>query len=88
MPWKIEFSRLALKDLDRMDTAPGDRVVRFLFERVATADDPRSLGKALKGAQRAFWRYRVGDWRVLARLEHDRLVVLVVRIAHRREAYR
>ena len=88
MTWKIEFSRKALRDLDRMDAAQGDRVVRFLFERVARADDPRRLGKALKGAQRAFWRYRVGDWRVLVRLEHDRLVVLVVRIAHRREAYR
>ncbi len=88
MSWTIEFSRRALKDLERMDTAQGDRVVRFLYERVSRTDDPRRQGKALKGAQRAFWRYRVGDWRVLVRLEHDRLVVLVVRVTHRSEAYR
>ena len=61
-------------------------------ERLAVADDPRSLGAPLRrtaGTGAApLWRYRVGGWRIVARIEDDVLRVLVLRIAHRREVYR
>lgn len=61
----------------------------FLHERVATLDDPRSIGEALKGSRLGtFWKYRVGDYRVIANIEDGALHILVVRIGNRREVYR
>ena len=88
MAWQIEFTPEAEKQLGKTDRQSVKRIINFLRERIATAEDPRSLGKALKGVLREFWRYRVGDYRIMCRIEDDRLLVLVVRVAHRREVYR
>ncbi len=53
------------------------------------ADDPRSLGQALKGERFGeFWKYRVGDYRVIARIEDQQLLILVIRIGHRSAVYK
>ena len=88
MAWRIEFDAGALRDLRRLDRPVAQRIVRYLRERLAVADDPRSLGVPLRrtaGTGAApLWRYRVGGWRI----EDDAFRVLVLRIAHRREIYR
>ncbi|MGO9006823.1 MAG: type II toxin-antitoxin system RelE family toxin [Beijerinckiaceae bacterium] len=86
--WRIEFDAHALDDLRKLGTTPRVRILRFLDERVAGAEDPRRLGKALSGDKTGFWRYRVGDYRILVRIEDQRLVVLVISVGHRREVYR
>ena len=88
MAWRIDFSPEAEKQLARIDRPFAQRIVTFLRERIASAEDPRRLGKPLKGVLREFWRYRIGDYRIVTRIEDDRVLVLVVRIAHRREVYR
>lgn len=88
MAWQIEFTHEAEKQLSKIDRQSAKRIFNFLRERIAQAEDPRSLGKALKGVLREFWRYRIGDYRIISRIEDDRLLVLVVRVAHRREVYR
>jgi mRNA interferase RelE/StbE len=89
MAWKIELSHQAEHDLDDLDSQIARRILKFLHERVAKLDDPRSIGYALAGSQLgSFWRYRVGDYRVLCDLQDQRLIVLVVEIGHRREIYR
>ncbi|HEU5351772.1 MAG TPA: type II toxin-antitoxin system RelE/ParE family toxin [Terracidiphilus sp.] len=89
MAWTIELDPRARKELDKLDRQAARRIVRFLAERLAKMDDPRALGEALKGSELGkFWKYRVGDYRVIAHIE-DRLVrILVVRIGNRREVYR
>jgi len=87
MAWKVEISRLAQQQLDDLDRPVSRRIVKFLHERVAKLDDPRQIGEPLKEPLRDYWRYRVGDYRVVCLLEHDRLVVLVLRVGHRREIY-
>ena len=73
----------------QLDRQVARRIHAFLSERVALLDDPRSIGEALKGARLgAFWKYRVGDWRVVASIEDEILRVLVVRVGNRREVYR
>jgi len=63
--------------------------LKFLNERVAKLDNPRSVGQALRGSRLGeFWKYRVGDYRLICRIEDDRLLVLVLRLGHRREIYR
>jgi mRNA interferase RelE/StbE len=85
--WTIAFDRRALRDLQPLDRAVQRRILAYLEERVASAASPRDLGEALSSPFAGLWRYRVGDYRVICRLEDERLVVLVVRIGHRREVY-
>jgi mRNA interferase RelE/StbE len=87
--WKIEFAADALKDLQALDRPIAKRIRVFLRDRLATLEDPRSIGQALKGAKLGnFWKYRVGDWRIIASIEDDVVRVLVLRIGNRREVYR
>lgn len=89
MAWKIELDRAVERELDKLDPQVARRILSFLFERVAKLDDPRSIGEALKGSELgAFWKYRVGDYRIVGNVEDDALRVLVVRVANRREVYR
>ena len=93
MAWRIEFDAGALKDLRGLDRQVVRRITLFLRERLGAMDDPRGLGTPLRGAGRRheaapLWRYRVGDWRIVVRIEDEVLRVLVLRIAHRREVYR
>jgi len=89
MAWKIDFDPRADRELDRLDPQISRRINRFLHERVARLDNPRSLGEALKRTEYGdLWKYHVGDYRIIASIE-DRLVrILVVRIGNRREVYR
>jgi mRNA interferase RelE/StbE len=89
MTWKIDLLAQAERDLSKIDPHEAHRISRFLFERVARLENPRSIGEALHGPQFGeFWKYRVGDYRVIAKILDDRLLVLVLRIGHRREIYR
>lgn len=89
MAWLIEFDDTARKDLTKLDKPVARRLVAFLRERVATLDDPRSIGEALKGSKLGeFWKYRVGDYRIISHIEDGALRILVVRVGNRREIYR
>lgn len=89
MAWKIELAPAALKALKQLDPPVARRLLSFLHQRLAPLDDPRSLGAALQGSRfEDLWRYRVGDYRLIARLQDDTLLILVVHIGHRRDVYR
>lgn len=89
MPWTVEFTETALRELDKLDKSTWLRIRRFLTGRVAKLDDPRSIGEALHGTKLGdFWKYRVGDYRLICSIEDHRFVVLVLRIGNRREIYR
>ena len=89
MVWRIEFDAAAKKDLAKLDKTVAKRITLFLRERVLSLDDPRSIGESLKGPRLGeFWKYRVGDYRIICRIEDGELLVLVVRIGNRREVYR
>lgn len=86
MAWKIEFAESAAKTLGKLDKQVGQRIVKFLRERVAT--DPKAVGEALKGNLATMWRYRVGDYRIICDIVADSVKVIVVKIGHRKEVYR
>ena len=89
MAWRIEVDRAAAKELDGLDAVSRSRILKFLRDRIAPSEDPRSLGKPLAGSRfDSLWRFRVGDYRVIASIEDSRLLVLVVRIGHRKQVYR
>jgi mRNA interferase RelE/StbE len=86
--WRVEFDRAAARDLRKLGAEAERRVLSFLRTRIAGSSDPRRLGQPLTGDRQGFWRYRVGDYRIVAAIEDDRFVVLVVTVGHRREVYR
>jgi mRNA interferase RelE/StbE len=85
--WRVEFDRDAARDLRKLDVQTQSLILRYLRERIATEQDPRRFGHALTGDLKGLWRYRVGDYRIVASIEDNRFVVLVVTIGHRREVY-
>ena len=89
MAWKIEFDPGAERELSQLDPPIARRLLGFLRDRLATLDDPRSIGEALKGSKLgAFWKYRVGDYRIIASIEDQEVRILVVRIGNRRAVYK
>ena len=89
MAWRIEVSDTAEKQLAKLDKPVAKRLRTFLLERLATLDDPRSIGQALKGSEVGeFWKYRVGDWRLICQIKDDKILITVVRLGNRREVYR
>lgn len=88
MAWKIELSQEADRQLDKLDPQVARRILKFLHERVARLDSPRSIGEALHGSKLGeFWKYRVGDYRLICSIEDKLVLILVLRIGHRREVY-
>jgi mRNA interferase RelE/StbE len=89
MAWRIDLSPVAYKGLKVLDPPVAQRILKFLHERISPLEDPRSIGEALKGSKLGeFWKYRVGDYRIICAIEDAELKVLVVRIGNRREVYR
>ena len=89
MAWTVELDPSVEKELDKLDPQQTKRILRFLFERVAHLEDPRSIGEALKGSKfKSLWKYRVGDYRIISSLEDNVARILVVKIGDRREIYR
>jgi mRNA interferase RelE/StbE len=89
MAWKVELSVEAGRELKKLDAQHARRILKFLHERVAKLDDPRSIGEALQGSRLGeFWKYRVGPFRLICKIEDDRLIVLVLRVGHRKDIYR
>ena len=88
MAWRIEFVTSAEREFAKLDPQTAARVLRFLRDRVAVRDDPRTLARPLKGqGPETYWRFRVGDYRLIAVIDDDTVRVLVLRIGHRREVY-
>ena len=89
MAWKIELDPLAAKELNKLDKQVAKRLLSFLFNRLAVLDDVRSLGAALQGSELGdFWKYRVGDYRIIAQILDNEVIILVVKIGNRKEVYR
>ena len=89
MAYSIEFAPEAVRELSKLDKPVSQRILKFLRDRLATIKNPRSIGSALKGSKLGeFWKYRVGDYRIICHIEDKRLLILVLRIGHRREVYR
>lgn len=87
MVWTIEYSASVAKALGKLDRQAAARILKAV-EDIAALDDPRGRGKALTGELSGLWRYRVGDYRVIAKIEDGRLVIVVVALGHRRDVYR
>jgi mRNA interferase RelE/StbE len=89
MAWAIEYDKAAEKEIAKLDRQIAQRIIQFMGSRVGKLENPRSIGQALTGSTLGeYWKYRVGDYRIIAEIQDSRLVVLVVRVGNRRAVYR
>ena len=85
--WEIEFTEKADEELLSLDKPIRERIRKYVKD-LSELPNPRLRGEALTGNLSDFWKYRVGDYRLICRIQDDKLLVLVVKIGHRREVYR
>lgn len=87
--WTINYTESARRRLRKLDKQAARRILNFMDERIAAQEDPRNTGKALTGPMLgAYWRYRIGDYRIICDIQDGALCVLVIEIGNRREVYR
>lgn len=84
MKYKVEFTKSAIKDLKKIDKKDSTKIAAWVKKNLVDCENPRQYGKALKGNLSDSWRYRVGNYRILAHIEDDRVVITVVNIGHRK----
>jgi mRNA interferase RelE/StbE len=87
LAWIIKPTRRFERELGRLDRSIQRKILAFLETRLAPADNPRAFGKALGYDLAGFWRYRVGDYRILCKIEDDQLVIVAVSVGHRSTVY-
>ena len=86
MAWEIEWNKKALKQLESLDT-PVQKKIHDYLAKLVSNNNPRSFGSGLTDDKAGWWRYRIGDYRVICRLENHRLVVVIIAVGHRKEIY-
>ena len=87
MAWTIRFDARAAKDLARLDRSVQRKILHYLENRVALANDPEDIGKALTGRLSGLWRYRVENHCVVCRIHREQVLVVVLAAGHRKDIY-
>jgi mRNA interferase RelE/StbE len=85
--FRVEYTRSALEQLKKLDKQTAFFILSYIEKNLVNCENPRLHGKSLKGPMSEKWRYRVGDYRILAKIEEDRVVILIVEVGHRKDIY-
>ena len=83
---QLILTNIAKKKLKKLDVIMQKRIASF-FDKLETLDNPRAKGRALVGNLAGFWRYRVGDYRIICEILDDELVIYAIDITHRKDAF-
>ena len=87
MKYSVEYTRQAVKDLKKLDRPTAALILGWIEKNLVGCEDPRRHGKGLTANRSGQWRYRVGDYRILADIQEDRIIILVLGVGHRKEIY-
>lgn len=87
LTWKIEYDERVFDDYKRIGREAEKRIRKYLDERIATDQDPRRYGEPLKANLTGLWRYVVGNYRIIAEINEEKVSVLVIRVGHRKNIY-
>ena len=85
MKFAVEYTKAAFKQLKKMDKKIASFIISYIEDKLVDCDNPRIYGKALQGNLNDMWRYRVGDYRILAKIEDDMVVIIVIEVGHRKD---
>lgn len=86
--YKVEFTQSAIKELSKLDKQTLRMIKHWVTKNLVGSTDPRIHGKELKGNLKGIWRYRVGDYRMFARIEEKKLIIFIFKVEHRKSIYR
>ena len=87
MSYKLVLSNRARKQLKKMDRLVSVMLLDELLNKSDGLENPRQHGKALKGELKKYWRYRIGNYRIICDIQDDKMIVLALEIGHRKEIY-
>ncbi len=87
MKYKVQFTQRALKDLKKLDRHTSALILGWIRKNLEGCENPRLYGKGLTANRSGQWRYRVGDYRLLAEIEDDKIIILILNVGHRRDIY-
>jgi mRNA interferase RelE/StbE len=88
MKYKILFDKNADKQLKKIDKTQQRIIVNWIIKNLENTNDPRVFGKTLKGNLKDYWRYRVGDYRIIAEINDAEVKILIIEIGHRKDIYK
>lgn len=88
MNFHVELTAEAMKQLKKLDKHTAALIVGWLRKNLEGCSDPRQHGKGLTANRSGQWRYRVGDYHILAEIQDEKIIVLVLSIGHRSEIYK
>ncbi len=88
MKYTVDYDKKAYKQLRKMDTSESEKIYDWIDENLEGCENPRAYGKPLKGNRKGYWRYRVGDYRIIADIQDNKVLILVTEVGHRREIYK
>ena len=88
MKYNVIYTEKALKSLKKLDKSVLTMIKAWIDKNLIGTKDPRQHGKGLTANRSGQWRYRVGDYRILAEIQEDKLVILVVEVGHRKNIYK
>lgn len=88
MSYQVNYLPQVVKTLEKMDKYTKRIIVEWIEKNLVGCEDPRVHGKPLSSDRAGQWRYRIGDYRIIAKIEDEKLIVLVITIGHRREVYK
>lgn len=85
--FRVEWSARAQKQLKKLDKTISELILRWVFKNLDGCENPRQHGKALTANRTGQWRYRVGDYRLIAEIHEEEIVILILSVGHRKEIY-
>lgn len=88
MRFDVEYTEKAKKSIRKLDNSVRMMIKAWIEKNLVGIDDPKKHGKGLSSSLSGYWRYRVGDYRILAEIQEHRLVILVIEVGHRRDIYK
>lgn len=87
MVYKVVYDKKSIKSLSKLDKGQQKMIISWIEKNLVNTDNPKQHGKALKGNLKEYWRYRVGDYRILADINDDEIKIIIFNVGHRREIY-
>ena len=88
MKYRVDYTRKAEKQLGKLDASVRKRINSWIRTNLDGCEDPTAYGKPLTASLKGYWSYRVGDYRIIADIQDDKILILITEVGHRREIYK
>lgn len=87
MTYQVVYTKKAIKSLSKIDQSQQKLIIAWIEKNLVHTEDPKALGKSLKGNLKEYWRYRIGNYRILADIDNDEIKIIIFNIGHRKDIY-